>query len=184
MAKKRSKPKNPEQIAAEKRAQRVRDFAAVEMQPEAASLPSSASIEVRRDNQRTVAGARRWDAFDALREGMTPGAYDAARRLEADMRQQRGEVDRGRSVVRGGEGPTDVTDARLAAGDRVRIALSRIGDRDALLLTELIYPSIPRETWRDTVAVITGEENQVAQAAAVRSACANLALAYAAKVAA
>ena len=115
---------------------------------------------------------------------MTPGAYDAARRLEADMRQQRGEADRGRSVVRGGEGPTDVTDARLAAGDRVRIALSRIGDRDALLLTELIYPSIPRETWRETASYVTGETNEVAQAAAVRSACANLACAYAVKVAA
>lgn len=184
MAKRLKKPKTPEQIAYEKAMQRKADFATVELQPEAANLPKSQDIEVRRTDRQTVAGARRTDAFDLLRDSMDRGAYDAARRLEADMRQRRGEADKGRALSRCSSNLTDPMDAKLKAGDRVDAALKRVGDRDAWLLTELIYPTIPRETWRDTVAHVTGETNASAQAAAVRAACANLALAYAVKVAA
>ena len=177
---KRAKPKSPAQIMAERLARRAGDFEAVGLQREAAALASSEAVEVRRAGRAHVAGARRLDAFDALREGMAPGGYDAARRLEADLRLRRGEADHGRSLIRvdgGGDGPV-LLDRQLAAGRRIDAALARVGARDAQLLCELIYPSVERPGWRQTVALVTGETHSHAQAAAVRAACANLAAAY------
>jgi hypothetical protein len=176
----RSKPKSPAQILAERLARRAVEFEAVGLQPEAAALATSAAVEVRRSGRAHVAGARRLDAFDALRDGMAPGGYDAARRLEADLRLRRGEADHGRSLIRvdgGGEGPA-LLDRQLAAGRRVDAALAWVGTRDGRLLCELIYPSVERSGWRETVAMVTGETHTHAQAAAVRAACANLAAAY------
>jgi alpha-D-ribose 1-methylphosphonate 5-triphosphate synthase subunit PhnG len=77
----------------------------------------------------------------------------------------------------------DRTDAMHAASDRVRAVFAKIGERDAYLLEELCAPSVKLRlsatTWRGIVGYITGEENPHAQAAAVRSACVNLAKAYA-----
>ena len=177
---KRRKPKSPLQIMAERVARRGTDFEAVGLQREAAGLATSAAVEVRRAGRANIAGARRLDAFDALREGMAPGGYDAARRLEADLRLRRGEADHGRSLIRvdgGGDGPA-LLDRQLAAGRRVDAALGRVGARDAWLLCELIYPSVERGGWRETVAHVTGETHGHAQGAAVRAACANLAAAY------
>lgn len=177
---KRRKPKSPAQILAERGARRARDFEVLGLQPEAANLASSETIEVRRAGRSNLASARRLDAFDALREGMASGGYDAARRLEADMRLRRGEGDHGRTLIRvdgGANGPA-LLDRQLAAGRRIDRVLSRIGARDALLLIELIYPSLERPGWRETVAEITGETHAHAQGAAVRGACANLAAAY------
>ena len=191
MARKRSKPKSPEQIALEKLAQRARDLDAVNIQPEVANLPTSENIQVQRKGPQTLAGARRWDCFDALAaknrkpdDKLSPvldtASYTAARQLERDMREQHGEADRGGSGMRVDDDPKrgDHTDAMVAAGKRVRAVLQKIGDRDAWLLTELIYPTVPRETWRDTVYHVTGERHAHAQAAVVRAACANLAAAY------
>jgi hypothetical protein len=176
----RRKPKSPAPIMAERLARRAGDFEAVGLQPEAAALATSEAVEVRRSGRANLAGARRLDAFDALRDGMVPGGYDAARRLEADLRLRRGEADHGRSLIRvdgGGEGPA-LLDRQLAAGRRVDAALARVGARDSWLLCELIYPSVERSSWRETVAHITGETHAHAQGAAVRGACANLAAAY------
>ena len=190
MSKKRSKPKNPEQIAAEKRRARAQDFGALNMQPEAANLPANESIEVRRESRQSLAGARRLDVFEALRAktkakpksndppALDAASYAAARKLEADMREQRGEFDRGRNLHRVDETQDSeggYMDRRIAAAERVEAALKRVGDRDAYLLTQLIYPTIPCDHWRKIVFYVTGETNPHAQAAAVRSACANLA---------
>jgi hypothetical protein len=177
---KRAKPKSPAQIIADRLARRAADFEALGLQPESAALASSEAVEVRRRGAANDAGARRLDAFDALRDGMAPGGYDAARRLEADLRQRRGEANHGRSLIRvdgGGDGPI-LLDRQLAAGRRVDTVLARVGARDAWLLRELIYPSVERAGWRQTVALVTGERHSHAQAAAVRAACANLAAAY------
>jgi hypothetical protein len=179
MSRKR-KPKSPGEILAERAARRAHDFEAVGLQPEAASLATSRAVEVRRAGRANALTARRLDAFDALRDGMAPGAYDAARRLEEDMRVRRGEVERGRSLIRvdgRGEGPA-LLDRQLAAGRRVDAVLGRVGARDAWLLSELIYPPVERESWRATVLHVSGETHPHAQAAAVRAACANLAAAY------
>lgn len=190
----RTKPKSPEAMLAERAARlaaaRMKDFEATGLQPEAALLPANSNVEVRRKGPAHDGGARRTDVFDALRDGMMRGAYDAARRLERDMAERRGEAE-GRSGGRilqridcagGAGGPDGVAVARLdralGAGDRVDRALARIGGRDALLLGELIEPTTAGRGWREIVRAVTGEENPVAQAAAVRAACANLAMAY------
>jgi hypothetical protein len=178
--KRKSKPKSPAEILAERSARRARDFEAVGLQPEAAGLPSSRQVEVRRAGRANALVARRLDAFDALRDGMDPGAYDAARRLEEDMRMRRGEVEKGRSLIRvdgRGDAPA-LLDRQLAAGRRVDAVLGRVGARDAWLLSELIYPPVERESWRETVRQVAGETHPHGQAAAVRAACANLAAAY------
>jgi hypothetical protein len=175
------KPKSPEKIAEEKAAKRRTDFAAVGMQPDAADLTANSEdvVSITRASQHTAETARRMDAIEALKEGLPQGAYTLARNLERDMAMARGEHDQGRPMQRVDEDKaTGRTDAMLAAADRVRGILARIGDRDRWLLTELLSPSaetlLRSTTWRDTVAYITGETHHHAQGAAVRAAVANL----------
>lgn len=143
------------------------------------ALPQNAAVEIRRADRTRVASARRLDAFDALRDGMAPGAYDAVRALERWMTLHRGEGDRGRRMVRidGAAPRLDRTDRMIAAGERVRALLAAVGDRDAWLLSELIEPTpaLQLKPWREVVRHVTGETHPHAQGAAVRAACANLA---------
>jgi hypothetical protein len=192
MSRRLRKPRSPQAIAADRTArlaaERARDFAAVGLQPEAARLAANSDIEIRRASARHAEGARRADAFDALRDGMARGAYDAARRLQADMAVRRGEhASGGRTLMRidcagGGAGPDGGAVQRLdrsrGAAARIDAALAKVGARDALLLGELIQPTTSGRTWREIVRAVTGEENPVAQGAVVRAACANLAMAY------
>jgi hypothetical protein len=183
MATKRTKPKTPEQIAADKASARALAFAEVGMQAAASTLKANADIQAEAKTREHTARARRMDAFEHLKEGMGKGHYDAARRLERDITISRGEHDRGRSLDRvDNDKATDRTDAMIAASKRVEHALARIGERDGWLLTQLIAPAIhvalSATTWRDVVSYITGEENPHAQAAVVRAACANLAAVY------
>lgn len=174
------------QIEAERVLARSMDLAAVSLQPEAAMLPQQAEIEVTRAGAGRGAqrvkedAARRMDAFEALRMGMSEGCYDAARRFEADIRTRRGESDRGRAGERVDctAGPT--TDAMIHAAEQIEAVMKRLPRRDAWLLCELIAPAIDRGTWRDHVAHITGETHTHAQGAAVRAATVNLRDAYAA----
>jgi hypothetical protein len=73
-------------------------------------------------------------------------------------------------------------DRQIEASKRVELALGGIGNHDAYLLSELIFPKSPTSlsstTWRGVVAYVTGEENPHAQSAVVRMACTNLAKAY------
>lgn len=179
--KSKAKPKTPAQIAADRLAKRRLDFAAANMPADAAGLTSNADIEVRREGQKNVLAARRLDAFDALKEGMAAGAYDAARRLERDIVMRRGEHDHGRPLERvdGDEHAAFCrNDQIIAAGERVDAVMARLSERDGWLLTELIVPNSTRPTWRQTVFYITGETHAHAQGAAVRAACVNLRDAY------
>lgn len=180
----RRKPKSPEQIAAARLAQRVAALQAVNIHEDAAALETFNAVEVVRAGdarggqkvQHDV--ARRLDAFEALRKGMAPGAYDAARRLERDMTIRRGEHDHGRPIERVQETRRNRNDTMIAAGQRVDDVLEHLSDRDGWLLTELIYTTLPFKEWRSIVAYITGETTDHGQAAAVRSACVNLRDAY------
>jgi hypothetical protein len=181
--KRKLKPKSPAEIMAERLARRARDFEAVGLAGSAAGLSANDAVEVRREDVRHVLGARRLDAFEALRDSLSPGAYDAARRLERDLTIRAGEHDRGRAMLRVDcDAGRDRTDEMLAAGERVAAVLGRLARRDGLLLTELIRPSpgvqLTCPTWRAVVAHITGETNDRGQAAIVRNVCANLAEAY------
>lgn len=177
---KRQKPKDPQAIAAERRA---KAFAEVGLQMSAAALDANLDLIAEGQEREHEARARRMDAFEALREGMVKGAYDAARRLERDIIIARGEHDQGRHLERvDNEQSGDRTDAMVDASIRVELALGGIGSRDAWLLSELISPSVQvrlsATTWRGIVAYITGETHHHSQGAAVRAACANLVGAY------
>lgn len=179
-------PRSPADILAERMARRARDFEAVGLAGSASALPNNDAVEIRREGRRNAEGARRLDAFEALRESMPPGGYDAARRLERDLTIRCGEHDRGRALLRVDcDRGKDRTDEMLAAGQRVEAVLSKLGRRDGLLLTELIRPSpgvqLACQGWRAVVAHITGETNDRGQAAIVRNVCANLAEAYQAR---
>lgn len=185
MACRKAKPKSPEQILAERIASRATDLQAVNLPGELATLAAGADIEVRRESQRNTLVARRLDVFDALRDGMAPGAFDATRRLERDIRMRRGEHDHGRPVqrVQGDDYAAHCrNDQIIAAGERVDAVMKRLAPRDFWLLTELIIPVASRPTWRQAVAYITGEVNPHAQAATVRAACVNLRDAYEVRV--
>jgi hypothetical protein len=176
----KAKPKSPDQIMLEKIAARARSFEAVGLHPEAAALPAFADVDANHAERERADGARRVDAFLALRDKMQPGSYDAARRLEADIALRYGE-DKGERPERvdGGSSSFGCTDAQIDAGKRVDAVLARIGGRDAWLLVDLIRPTVNRGDWRAVVAYVTGESNPVAQGAVVRQACANLSAAYA-----
>lgn len=176
----KAKPKDPQMAAAERRAAA---FGAVGLQMAASALRANADINAEPKDREHEARARRQDAFDALREGMVKGAYDAARRLERDIITARGEHDQGRHLERvDNDHAGDRTDAMVEASRRVEKILARVGPRDAWLLSELISPSVQTRlsatNWRGIVAYITGEENPHAQGAVVRAACANLAMGY------
>lgn len=72
MARKRTKPKSPEQIAAENRAARVNNFLALNLQPEAANLAANEDILVEREvrpapgERGNVDRARRLSGLDWL----------------------------------------------------------------------------------------------------------------------
>lgn len=216
-------PKSPEDIAEERRKSRERDFEAVNLPAGSACLSTFADVQVAHAQKDKIDSARRMDAFLALQDGMQTGAYDAARRLEADIAARHAEGDKQAGErVDCGSGIAGITDRQVLAGSMVDAVLARVGPRDAWLLVELIRPTrtVIRDasrrvaeteerryiatlgamagerragieaaadleakqlrggSWRDVVAYVTGEDNPVAQGAAVRSACANLAAAY------
>lgn len=170
----RNKPKSPEAIAADKLAARRRDFEAANL-PDSAELQTAYDVEVRREGQKNVLTARRTDVFDLLKPGMAPGAYDAARRLERDMRIRAGETERGSPMPRVDALPADVARAlrMAAAGQRVDHIMGRLPIRDALVLRCLIEP-IRDATWHASIERLTGETHPHAHGAVVRGVCLNL----------
>lgn len=184
-----SKPATPDQIAERKRLRRQADFEALGMSADVATLVANHDIEVRPEADNDKGSERRrvaarMDAFSALQNGMPEASYSAARRLQNDITIRKGEQDRGRNLDRVDcDGPTDRTDAMIAAAKRIEAVFARIGDHTQWLLTELASPSdvmrLNHTTWRTIVQYITGEEDAMSQGAAVRHACRELALAYA-----
>lgn len=184
MARAKAKPYDPAKATAERLASRMRDLEAVNLPKGLVALDSAKDIEiVRAGSARTEDGrksdhdnVRRIDVFLAV--DMTAESFQAARRLETDMRIQRAEDDVASLLYSNGGSTKCKTDRMVEAGRRVYAVIACTGPRDALLLSELIYPNIIGETWRDTVARVTREGNAMAQGARVRGACDNLAAAY------
>jgi hypothetical protein len=183
--KRKAEPKTPEEIAADRQRKRELDFDAAGLQSTAAHLDRNADVEVTRsggdrEGRKVLEdSARRLDAFASLKVGMTPGAYDAARRLERDMLTRAGLTDRGRSLIRvDQQGTKDHTDRAIDAARRVEGVAAKLSLRDWWLLSTLVNQEARFASWRDAVQHITGEDNANAQGAAVRAACGNLAEAY------
>lgn len=200
----RRKPHDPAaaiRAEAKRLIQRSLDMEAVSLQREAAVLDRMSDVEITRAGQKregqkvTGNSARRVDAFDALREGLPVGCYDAARRLERDILLSRGQGDRGAHMERvDGSGGMEREFRFIVASSELRALVGRLAPRDWWLLHELIAPSRdydgwqpvredaegrmvkgePIQGWRAAVAYITGETHTHAQGAAVRAACVNL----------
>jgi hypothetical protein len=176
----KAKPRSPEAIAAERIMKRAMDFAAANLPADSAALATFHDIEVRRKGQKHELTARRSDAFDALRSGMAPGAYDAARRLERDILVSLGQHDHGRHPDRVDceQAAFSRVDIICAASERVRRIRDLMFEREFWLLSELIWPAREHQTWRGAVAYVTGETHAHGQGAVVRAACVNLRDAY------
>ena len=167
---------------------RVQDLTAVNLPADAATLPRQAEIAVTRQGEKTAddpegkkAGhdrARRNDAFDALKRGLARGAYDAARRFEADLLVRLGQSERFAGTSRVDCTAGHATDLIMAAGIMVDKVKAHLSPRDFWLLCELIAPPTDRGTWRDHTGYVTGEDHTEGQAAAVRAATINLRDAY------
>jgi hypothetical protein len=151
---------------------------------QALSLPANQDVEAVRDHRGRVVGAHRTDVFEILhgRGGLSDAELAAARRLETDM-GLRARLFRQTDLyvlVDCQGGVEGATQGMIAAGERVERALAAIGPRQAVMLRALIEPGVHGRpvAWREVVARETAETNPHVQAAMVRSACDNLALAY------
>jgi hypothetical protein len=150
----------------------------------ALSLPANQDVAAVRDHRGRVINAHRTDVFERLhaRGGLSDAQLAAARRLETDMCLRARLFRQADPYLlvdcRGGvEGATQLM---IEAGERVERALAAIGPRQAVMLRALIEPGVHGRpvAWREVVARETAETNPHVQAAMVRCACDNLALAY------
>jgi hypothetical protein len=152
---------------------------------EALDLAANAGVEAVRDGRGRVISAHRTDVFEILRArgSLSEAELGAARRLETDMGLRAGlfRPDNTYVLVDSQGAVEGATQRMIAAGERVEQALAAVGPRQALLLRALIEPGVVHGRvvdWRAVVARETAEANSHVQAAMVRSACDNLALAY------
>jgi hypothetical protein len=145
-------------------------------------------IEVRHDEQYRIIGAFRLDVFSLLheRKALTDPQLIAVRRLEVLIgtasgheRPEQG-MDRVDSSTSGAPGQ-NISQAMIDASGELRIIMREIGFTNARLLMALLAPEnspAVMTRWRQTVADITREERSEVQAAMIRTACENLALAW------
>lgn len=162
--------------------ERVRDPTAWGVVREALDLPANALVAARRDLAGRIVRAVRQDVFDLLRArgALSAAAYDAARRLQADVARANagaGGVCAYRERVDSQRRASGPSEAALDAGGRIQRVLARTGAGSASLLLALIEAPAG-SAWRDVVARISGETLADAQSAVVRQACENLAAAY------
>ena len=143
-------------------------------------------IEVNYDEQYRIVGARRVDVFSLLheRKALTDLQLYAVRRLEGLQALAFGHekpeqtMDRVDSSTSGAPGQ-NVSQAMIDAGGELRTIYATTGAQNATLLQALIADQSAILTrWRDTVKRITGETDDKAQSALIRSACENLAEAF------
>jgi hypothetical protein len=150
--------KTAEQIAAELMERRRQDFAAVNMQPEAAGLPAFADVETERQNRKAAANrAWRSNVFRLLLERgtITPSQHEAAYQLIDDWAAWKG-LDGGASVfgqaVDGGRGCSElVTDRMIKAGKRVYHALGSMRPSSAVILRAFMVATVEEDramAWR------------------------------------
>jgi hypothetical protein len=149
------------------------------------ALPANQAVQTACDGRGKVVAAYRADVFDILhgRGALSDTELAAARRLETDMGLRVGLFRPSNLyVLVDDQGAVEgATQRMLEAGARVEQALAAVGPRQAVLLRSLVEPAIIHGRvvdWRAVVARETGETNPHVQAAMVRSACDNLALAY------
>ena len=184
-------PTDPLQRARQRALEReaARDPSRWGVDGEQLALPANAQVAASRDPAARLVRVRRQDVFDLFlaRGKLSREAHDAVRRLQADLailhRSPGGVASLAPKVDRSRAGD-DVSDRRLAAGERVMAALDRCGAASARLLAGLCEPAAlgAGREWRAVVATVTGETLADAQGALLRVACENLAGAYRTRV--
>jgi hypothetical protein len=150
---------------------------------EALNLPANAEVAVSRDTAGRTKRIQRQDIFDRLagRGALGPDAVDAVRRLQRDLSilhrtmSGSGEFSPRIDVSRS---PTDISEARAAAGARVAEALNLLGPRGAALIRPLCEQASAAVDWRAVILAVTGERLADAQSALLRFVCDELAAAY------
>jgi len=149
-------------------------------------------VRVVHDAEYRIIAAHRLDVFSLLhsRKGaegkaaLTDQQLQAARRLEILIAiaygHERPELTMDRVDKATATASEQITQAMIDASRLLQIVLGKCGRRDAELLCALMSGTNARlgSGWRDTVQRVTGEVNDKAQAAVVRSACENLGLAW------
>lgn len=199
MAKRKPRPRTPEQIA-EDRAQERAERRRIEKTPNAwgadgaaLALPANAEVTVIRDERKRVQTAHRADIFDRLHARYKPGKpgglsaaeHLAARKLEALLEAARGEGDKdnsSRQKIRGGSREL-ITATMIKAGKDADAALKTLDTRSAKMMRELLEPqhvhtNDPLNRWRLVVSWSTGLVDKDSQADRVRNACHTLAVHY------
>lgn len=146
----------------------------------------SQGLDVKCDAAWNIIVTRRVDVFSLFheRKAITDPHFYAARRLEALIALAYGHekpdasFDRVDSSTAGAPGQ-NITQAMIDAGRELEAIYIATGNQSARLLHALMTDQGGIMTrWRDTVYRITSETNPTAQAAAIRIACANLAMAF------
>jgi hypothetical protein len=149
-------------------------------------------VRVVHDSEYRIIAAHRLDVFSLLhsRKGaegkaaLTDQQLQAARRLENLIAiaygHERPEISMDRVDKATATASEQITQAMIDASGLLKIVLGKCGRRDAELLCALMSGTNARlgSGWRQTVQRVTGEVNDKAQAAVVRSACENLGLAW------
>ena len=149
-------------------------------------------VRVVHDSDYRIIAAHRLDVFSLLhsRKGaegkpaLTDQQLQAARRLENLIAiaygHERPEISMDRVDKAQATASEQITQAMIDASGLLKLVLGKCGRRDAELLCALMSGAGARlgSGWRQTVERVTGEANDKAQAAVVRSACENLGLAW------
>jgi hypothetical protein len=153
---------------------------------DAADLQARGAV-VTVDEQHRIINARRLDVFALLheRKALTDPQLIAVRRLEVLIAVAFGheKPDQGFRVDTSSEGAPgqNVSQAMIDAMGDLRAIMGNVGPVSAKLLNALLAPTDSPSVmtrWRDTVEAETAETRPEVQAAMVRSACENLALAW------
>lgn len=144
-------------------------------------------VEVRHDEQFRIIGASRIDVFSLLheRKALNDPHLIAVRRLEVLIGHAYGHErpEQGERVDTSSQGAPgqNVTQAMIDAHGDLKLIMREVGFTNARLLTALLAPvdspSILTR-WRKTVEDSTKEKRPEVQAAMIRTACENLALAW------
>jgi hypothetical protein len=193
MTRNRPRPANPLTVARRRAAERQadRDPQTWGVDPASLLLPANADVvseddtDERRGSVRRRPGRRR-DIFDRILAHERREALAAVRRLQADLALLHGGptgVARYQERIDGCADSDPWPDRRLRAGERVRSALALTGAVSGRLLLAICEADVGPAAggdWRALVRRETGEHLADAQAGALRLACGNLALAYAA----
>jgi hypothetical protein len=155
---KRTKRKTAEQIAAELLARRRQDFEAVNMDPDATTLPAYADVQIERQGRKSDRNrAWRSNVFRLLleRKSITTNHYEAAYQLIGAWAAWKGLDGKGETfgeIVDGSNGSAElVTDRMIRAGREVARALNSLSREARTIVEHMMFATVEEDRamhWR------------------------------------